>query len=369
MNFFTGAPVSWDMAARAEARRAARLSRCAVAAIGVVLALAATTAQARRGPQADSLLAALHAADVTVRGRVVDVRKVEGALIADVEVAEILSGKSVGERLRVRSTLAETGRMRPMECYLEPGERVLLLLVRSGDAYTCPSTSRQGRIPLADDPAVASASVELLRGYLTAIATHGPGSAEFKAFLVQHLTTPNPQLRAGVRVDLASRLDGGDARFLTVLLADSSASEELRVWAVYSLIELRPPSYPDELLDLLDPSQSVALREAALLAYGARSDPADLPILRRGLDDPAPQVRRLAVEKLGMPEAVPVLREHFDREAAPGVRLAIVSVLGVNAEPGADDALRSILASSEDPAIRQAARMWLAAIEERAGDR
>ena len=48
--------------------------------------------------------------------------------------------------------------------------------------------------------------------------------------------------------------------------------------------------------------------------------------------------------------------------SAPEVRLAIVNVLGINAEPGAEDALRSILASSEDSAIRQAAEMWLAVI-------
>ena len=132
------------------------------------------------------------------------------------------------------------------------------------------------------------------------------------------------------------------------------------MWAIYQLLALRPPAYPDDLQRMLDPSESVRVRKAALQAFGAPRSPANLSLLRRGFEDPSPEVRRVAVEEAGLPEAVPFLRERFQSDPSHEVRLAIVRQLGEIATPAAIETLNAIHSQAAEDAVREEAERALA---------
>ena len=317
---------------------------------------------ARLGPQADSILLALRAADLAVIVQVLQVEEEEGASIADLRVLESLMGGVKDERLRVRSMLRPGGQRLPMETYPERGETILALLSRSSSGeWRFLQNFRATAVHLREGKSEESAAASLVRGYLPMVTSSAKDSEQLKGFLTQQIAIGNETLRTGVLFDLGELLKPQDVPFLASLFTDRARPEDVRVWAIYELIALRIPTYPDELQTMLDPSESVSLRKAALQAFGARRSPTDLPLLRRGFDDPSADVRRVAIEQAGLPEAVPLLQERYSRESSQEVRLAIVREFGEIGTASAITALDAIRSQAAEETVQRAAELALAA--------
>lgn len=265
----------------------------------------------------------------------------------------------VGGKMRVRSALSDAGRRLPDECYFTIGEKVLLLLERSGREWLCLQGTAQAKVGLEEDEANEAATLALMRAYLDATSAGGD-VARLKERLARFVAVEPPQLRAGVLFDLGRLLTRADLPFLAGLYTDRARPGPVRAWALTAVAGLgvEPPT---DLPGLLDPSEPVPVRQAVVQVYGARRSAEDLAVFERALADPSPEVRGLAVANLYFPEAVPLLGSHFEQESDLDVRLAVVQNLGLIGSAPALERLRAILAESPEPPIREAAELGLAA--------
>jgi HEAT repeat protein len=238
------------------------------------------------------------------------------------------------------------------------GAMDLVLLRGAPGSWSCDPSWRQAKVDL--EAADRRPAAALVRGVLSALAAGTTGSPAFRDFLERSLDIRNPALRAGVRFDLGVRLTAGDLPFLTGLAFDRSRPEDVRAWAVTTMARIAAPELPDGLPGLLAPSEPVAVREAVLQTVAARGGAQARDVLARGLADPSPAVRRVAVDNLSGAASVPLLAARFDGEPDPSVRTALVERLGQIGGPEAAGALRSILARPLEPATRRTAERALA---------
>jgi hypothetical protein len=300
-------------------------------------------------------------AEVVVLARAVALETGEEAQYAELEVGSALRGE-VGKRIRVRSALTDAGRRLPDECYFAVGEKALLLLERSGGELRCLPGSAQARIPLEEGEQAEAEAVSLMRAYLEADA-RGGGGGRLKEQLAQAVEIRNPQLQSGVLFDLGRLLSERDLGLLAGLYLDPAHSEPVRAWAIAALAGLGvdPPAGLDA---LLAPSEPLSVRQAVVQVYAAGPRAAHLEVFERALADPRPELRRLVVENLSFPEAVPLLGSQWTKESDPDVRLAIVRNLGLIGTAPALEILEAIAAETRDPAIREAAELGVAAARE-----
>jgi HEAT repeat protein len=282
-----------------------------------------------------------------------------GSTVWPVEVLEPLRGASAGP-LSVHAAPGGCGAEgRP----LAPGEIALLLLSRGAAGFHCDQRYRASHVALA--PAERGPAGALVRGLVAALEDDRTGSEAFAAFLRERVTLPNPELRRAVLFDLAPRLDRDDVAFL-LRLTGREQPQDVRAWAVVSLAG-KVDTLPPEVAALLAPDESESVREAVLQLLGARRRAEDLPLFERALGDGSAALRRVAVENLTVPEAVPLLLARFEREPDPAVQAAIVRKLGTLGGGAAADGLASIAARTGDAALQREAELALAALREREG--
>ena len=324
-------------------------------ALASALALGATVARPAR--DADSLLAALRATESAMIVRVLEAPRDPNS-VWEVEVLDPLRGEAPGGRLGLRAPPGGCGAGRKA---LAPGEIALLLLSRTAEGLACDQRYRASHVPLA--PPERAPAGALVRGLLAALADGTTESEGFAAFLRDRVAIQNPELRRGVLFDLAPRLDSDDLAFL---LGRSNARqpEDVRAWAIVSLAGVTE-TLPPEIAGFLAPGESESVRQAVLQLLGARRRAEDLPLFERALGDESASLRRVAVDNLVVPEAVPLLLARFEREPDPAVQAAIVRKLGEIGGSAAADGLAAIAARTEDDGLRREAELWLAALRER----
>jgi hypothetical protein len=322
---------------------------------------------AREAPDRRSLAGALEQTSLAVIARVLDLRDAGGdAELATVEILARMRGDAPTEPLRV---VAPRGPRRGNDregAYFAPGEVSLLLLRRDGERWTPVPGFRQAHVDLDPAPAGLEAVASLLRDYARAI--DAGDDDERKATLKRGALIANPTIRSGVLFDLAPRLEREDSEFVRALLAPDHP-DSVRTWAVHATSALEPESFPAELRARVASDPSIGVRQAALVACGARGDRRDLPVLRIGLRDPSPEVRIVAVQAFELPETVPVFRDHYTTESSPDVRRAILGQLGHLGTAEAVEALNEIREHETDESLREHAAMAQRAAESTAAAR
>jgi hypothetical protein len=343
------------------------MDRCGLRWAGILLALLlplpASASEAYPGRRWASSLVAFGEAEIVAIARVVERERGPQIARARLHVDEVLKGALPSGPTTVDARADRA----PVECDYPASGTVLTLLARGPAGIACVAGFRISAVALAGDPNARGAVRELVAGYLEALPPAPPDAAAFQSFLVEQIGVANRVLRAGVLYDLGERIEADDLPLLTSLFGDPERDEEVRVWAVDQLRRLQPGEIPAQLAALYEPSSSPRLRQAVLQAYGARRDPSDLPLFRRGFRDPVPEVRRSAIESVGFPEAVAPLRSAFEAERVEEVRFAIVRQLGILGSREAVEALRGILEQETDVALREVAELELAAALERSG--
>jgi len=318
------------------------------AGLGVAGAAGARRPSAASG----SLLRALAATDVAALVRVEAVEPVP-----TVRVLERLRGPETAARLALGAGPSGCG---GLDAPLRAGQTALLLLVRRDGGYDCAPRWRAAHVAL--DEAERADALRFLRGLDAALGARAEVTPAVRAALRDAVTLPPGPLRDAALLDLASVAEPDEAPFFLALARDRTRPPALRVWALGALAGR--PFDPAALAPLLEPAEPVELRAAALQALAARGDAA-LPELERALRDASPALRRVAIDNLGGPAAVPVLRRHVAQEPEPALQAAAVRRLGqIGGEPAAA-ALREVLARDLEPGVRAAAEDALAAAEAR----
>lgn len=299
----------------------------------------------------------LRAAQSIVVARVLAVGHDGEAVSARLGVLATLKGGVGATEIRVSSPPGLPERLLGGERWFPQGGRMIALITTSKDGWTL--VPQRGRIELGDAEPTLAEIREFVGGYLRAIERSEADLEAVKTYLRSRAQLSDPLLRELVLRDLGPLLTKADLPFLSRIYSDPTQPEHSRRWAVTSTGVLEPDTVPPDLEALLEPGESVELRRAVLQAFGSRDDPAYLPLLARGLEDPDPDVRVAAVQGLGFPGAVPSLRDRFEREPDHGVRLAIVRRLATI--PGAEalSAVQTILDQSSDETIHEAAQELL----------
>jgi len=323
------------------------------------LGVGALPANAYLGARAASIAEALFETESAVIAEVLETTG--DGTSASLRVLHALKGGIAVGETQVR---AEPGadRRPDFACRFESGETVFVLLSSGpGGGNRCTPGFRISKLTLAAGPEAIDAAAALVRGYLA--SANADGLRPSATFLESQLTIDQTELRAGVLFDLSAHIGAEDLPLLTRLSADPTQFDDVRVWAVRQVARVAPDEYPAELAALLDPPSSPQLRQATLQAYGARRATEDLPLMRKGLQDTDPAVRRMAVESLYIPESVGMLATQYDRDPSLEVRVAIVRQLGHVGSGDAATALRAIAVNAPEPSVREAARLALASAE------